>query len=129
MKKCCENCKRLEDWDFQKGVFENDKFRKEILGIKGCSYREYIVVQPEKSKCKHFKKKKAILTKYKIIEKENTYLVRGIYVTFTEKLKYDKAGKEIYDPELEQENDLKLYQKHKEIILEKLEKGVPINEI
>lgn len=129
MKKCCENCRRLEDWNFQKGVFEDEKFHKEILKIKGCSYREYIVVQPKKSKCKHFKKKKAILTKYKIIEKENTYLVRGIYVTFTEKLKYDKAGKEIYDPELEQENDLKLYQKHKEIILEKLEKGIPKEKI
>lgn len=79
--------------------------------------------------CKHFKKKKAISSKYRIVEKESTYLVRGIYVTFTERLKYDKSGKEIYDPELEQENDLRLYQKHKEIILEKLEKGVPINEI
>ncbi len=129
MKKCCENCRRLEDWNFQKGVFEGDDFHKEILEIKGCSYEEYIVVQPEKSKCKHFKKKKAISSKYRIVEKENTYLIRGIYVTFTEKLKYDKAGKEIYDPELEQENDLKLYQKHKEIILKNLEKGVPINEI
>ena len=56
-KKYCNNCKRLEDWDFQKGVFENDKFHKETLGIKGCSYTEYIVVQPERNKCRHFKKR------------------------------------------------------------------------
>ena len=54
---------------------------------------------------------------------ERTYLVRGLNITILEKLKFDKFGKEIYDAELEQENDLKLYYKHKEVILEMLEKG------
>ncbi len=54
---------------------------------------------------------------------ERTYLVRGLNITILEKLKFDKFGKEIYDAELEQENDLKLYSKHKEVILEMLEKG------
>ena len=54
---------------------------------------------------------------------ERTYLVRGLNITILEKLKFDKFGKEIYDPELEQENDLKLYSKHKEVVLEMLKKG------
>ena len=65
--------------------------------------------------------------KYKY--QENTYMVRGIPVTIMEKIKVDNNGNEIYDAKVEQENDLKLYQKHKEIILEKLEKGVLIDEI
>ena len=65
--------------------------------------------------------------KYKY--QENTYMVRGIPVTIMEKIKVDNNGNEIYDAKVEQENDLKLYQKHKEIILEKLEKGVIIDEI
>lgn len=56
--------------------------------------------------------------KYKY--QENTYMVRGIPVTIMEKIKIDDSGNEIYDAELEQENDLKLYTKHKEIILEML---------
>lgn len=59
--------------------------------------------------------------KYKY--QENTYMVRGIPVTIMEKIKVDNNGNEIYDAKVEQENDLKLYAKHKEIILEKLEKG------
>ena len=54
---------------------------------------------------------------------ERTYLVRGINVTILEKLKFNEAGEEVYDPELEQENDLKLYSKHRDIVLEMLEKG------
>ena len=50
-------------------------------------------------------------------------MVRGIPVTIMEKIKVDDNGNEIYDAEVEQENDLKIYKKHKEIILEKLEKG------
>lgn len=59
--------------------------------------------------------------KYKY--QENTYVVRGIPVTIMEKIKVDNNGNEIYDAKVEQENDLKIYKKHKEIILEKLEKG------
>lgn len=59
--------------------------------------------------------------KYKY--QENIYMVRGIPVTIMEKIKVDNNGNEIYDAEVEQENDLKIYKKHKEIILEKLEKG------
>ena len=59
--------------------------------------------------------------KYKY--QENTYMVRGIPVTIMEKIKVDNNGNEIYDAKVEQENDLKLYAKHKEMILEKLEKG------
>lgn len=59
--------------------------------------------------------------KYKYLE--NTYMVRGIPITIMEKIKIDDNGNEIYDVELEQENDLKLYAKHQEIILEMLEKG------
>ena len=59
--------------------------------------------------------------KYKY--QENTYMVRGIPVTIMEKIKVDNNGNEIYDAKVEQENDLKLYAKHKEIILEKLETG------
>lgn len=58
--------------------------------------------------------------KYKYLE--NTYMVRGIPITIMEKIKVDDNGNEIYDAEVEQENDLKIYKKHKEIILEKLEK-------
>ena len=54
---------------------------------------------------------------------ERTYLVRGINVTILEKIKFNEAGEEVYDPELEQENDLKLYSKHRDIVLEMLEKG------
>lgn len=56
IKKCCNNCKRLENWDFQKGITENKKFHREILEIKGCGYTGYIVVHPERSKCRHLKK-------------------------------------------------------------------------
>ena len=59
--------------------------------------------------------------KYKYLE--NTYMVRGIPITIMEKIKVDNNGNEIYDAKVEQENDLKLYAKHKEMILEKLEKG------
>lgn len=56
--------------------------------------------------------------KYKY--QENTYMVRGIPVTIMEKIKVDNNGNEIYDAKVEQENDLKLYAKHKEMILEML---------
>ncbi len=56
--------------------------------------------------------------KYKY--QENTYMVRGIPVTIMEKIKVDDNGNEIYDAKVEQENDLKLYAKHKEMILEML---------
>ena len=56
--------------------------------------------------------------KYKY--QENTYMVRGIPVTIIEKIKVDNNGNEIYDAKVEQENDLKLYAKHKEMILEML---------
>lgn len=56
--------------------------------------------------------------KYKYLE--NTYMVRGIPITIMEKIKVDDNGNEIYDAEVEQENDLKLYAKHKEMILEML---------
>ena len=56
--------------------------------------------------------------KYKY--QENTYMVRGIPVTIMEKIKIDNNGNEIYDAKVEQENDLKLYAKHKEMILEML---------
>lgn len=59
--------------------------------------------------------------KYKYLE--NTYMVRGIPITIMEKIKVDNNGNAIYDAKVEQENDLKIYKKHKEIILEKLEKG------
>lgn len=58
--------------------------------------------------------------KYKY--QENTYMVRGIPVTIMEKIKVDDNGNEIYDAKVEQENDLKLYAKHKEMILEMLKK-------
>lgn len=57
--------------------------------------------------------------KYKYLE--NTYMVRGIPITIMEKIKVDANGNEIYDADLEQQNDLKLYAKHKDIILEMLE--------
>ena len=56
--------------------------------------------------------------KYKY--QENTYMVRGIPVTIMEKIKVDNNGNEIYDAKVEQENDLKIYKKHKEMILEML---------
>lgn len=56
--------------------------------------------------------------KYKY--QENTYMVRGIPITIMEKIKVDNNGNEIYDAKVEQENDLKLYAKHKEMILEML---------
>ena len=45
-----------------------------------------------------------------IIEKESTYTVKDIEITFMEKNRVDKeTGKIIYDPTLEQENDIVLY--------------------
>ena len=45
-----------------------------------------------------------------VIEKESTYTVKDIEITFMEKNRVDKeTGKIIYDTTLEQENDIVLY--------------------
>lgn len=51
MEKLCINCRRLEPWDLNKST-------DGIIEIDGCYYMEWIVVNPEKSCCRHFKKKK-----------------------------------------------------------------------
>lgn len=55
MKRRCTNCKRLTEWFIDKN-YENGK--SEIIELDGCDYNEWIVVNPLKSKCEHFKKKK-----------------------------------------------------------------------
>lgn len=52
----------------------------------------------------------------KIIEQQATYEVKGTSVTFLEKLKIDEITKEeIFDPKLEQENDVRLYNEYRKI--------------
>lgn len=52
----------------------------------------------------------------KILEKNATYTVKGISITFKEKIKIDEVtGEEIYDPKLEQENDVKLYNEYRKL--------------
>lgn len=51
-----------------------------------------------------------------IIEKTTVYKVKGTSVPFTEKIKIDDiTGEKIYDPVLEQENDLRLYNEYRKI--------------
>ena len=51
-----------------------------------------------------------------IIEEESTYNVRGIYVTFLEKkLINEETKEEIFDPKLEQENDINLYNEYRKL--------------
>lgn len=56
-----------------------------------------------------------------IIKKEATYIVKDIEITFREKNRIDKeTGKIVYDPQLEQENDVvlyNLYRKEKGLLL------------
>ena len=63
MVKRCINCRRLEPWDLNKST-------DEVIEIEGCYYMEWIVVNPEKSCCRHFKKKKK--KKKKPVIKEKT---------------------------------------------------------
>lgn len=52
----------------------------------------------------------------KILERESTYTVKGIPITFKEKIKVnEETGEEIYDPKLEQENDIKLYNEYRRL--------------
>ncbi len=52
----------------------------------------------------------------KIIEKPNSYKVKGISVTFLEKIIIDEiTGEEIFDENLEQENDLKLFNEYRKL--------------
>ena len=56
----------------------------------------------------------------KILERDATYIVKGTSITFKEKIKINEiTGEEIYDSELEQENDIKLYSEYR-----KLKKGL-----
>lgn len=52
----------------------------------------------------------------KLIEIEKTYEVKGIPITFMEKIAVDEeTGEEIFDPALEQENDKKLFDRYREL--------------
>lgn len=52
----------------------------------------------------------------KIIKKRATYTVKGTPITFYEKIKVnEKTGEEIYDPKLEQENDIELYNEYRKL--------------
>lgn len=51
-----------------------------------------------------------------IIERKVTYIVKGTSVTFNEKIKVnEETGEEIYDPKLEQENDITLYNEYRKL--------------
>ena len=51
-----------------------------------------------------------------VIEREVTYTVKGTSITFKEKIKIDeKTREEIYDPKLEQENDITLYNEYRKL--------------
>lgn len=52
----------------------------------------------------------------KILERDATYIVKGTSITFKEKIKINEiTGEEIYDSELEQENDIKLYSEYRKL--------------
>lgn len=52
----------------------------------------------------------------KIIERDSCYSVKGTLISFVERVKInEETGEEIYDPELGQENDIRLYNKYREI--------------
>lgn len=52
----------------------------------------------------------------KVEERIATYTVKGTEVTFKERIKIDDiTGEEIYDPVLEQENDVRLYNEYRRI--------------
>lgn len=52
----------------------------------------------------------------KILERDATYTVKGTSITFKEKIKINEiTGEEIYDSELEQENDIKLYNEYRKL--------------
>lgn len=54
--------------------------------------------------------------KMKILERAATYIVKGTSITFNEKIKVnEETGEEIYDPKLEQENDVKLYNEYRKL--------------
>ncbi len=52
----------------------------------------------------------------KILERTATYIIKGTSITFNEKIKVnEETGEEIYDPKLEQENDVKLYNEYRKL--------------
>ena len=52
----------------------------------------------------------------KILERAATYIIKGTSITFNEKIKVnEETGEEIYDPKLEQENDVKLYNEYRKL--------------
>jgi hypothetical protein len=52
----------------------------------------------------------------KIIERKETYKVKDKNIEFLERIKINiDTGEEIYDPDLEQENDIRLYNEYKKI--------------
>ena len=52
----------------------------------------------------------------KILERDATYIVKGTSITFKEKIRVnEETGEEIYDPKLEQENDVKLYNEYRKL--------------
>lgn len=52
----------------------------------------------------------------KIVKRDATYVVKGTSITFEEIIKIDEVtGEEIYDPKLEQENDVRLYNQYRKL--------------
>lgn len=52
----------------------------------------------------------------KIVERESVGVVKGMSIKFIEKIKIDEStGNEIYDTELEQQNDMTLFNEYRKI--------------
>ena len=63
-----------------------------------------------------FKEEDYVGGKMKILERAAIYIVKGTSITFNEKIKVnEETGEEIYDPKLEQENDVKLYNEYRKL--------------
>lgn len=63
-----------------------------------------------------FKEENYVGGKMKILERDATCIVKGTSITFKEKIRVnEETGEEIYDPKLEQENDVKLYNEYRKL--------------